>query len=55
MNEMSKLVKISLCVCGFVVSGAIGIIVTVFTGIPGMTFLFGGIGFAITVWWVRNR
>ena len=55
MKEMSNLVKVSLCVCGFVVAEAIGTCVTIVTGIAGMTVLFGGIGFAITVWWVRNR
>ena len=54
MKEMSKLVKVSLCVCGFVVPGAIGTCVTIVTGIAGMTVLFGGIGFAITVWWARS-
>ena len=34
MKEMSKLVKVSLCVCGFVVPGAIGTRVTIVTGIP---------------------
>ena len=55
MVEMSKLVKVSLCVCGLVVPGAIGACVTILTGIPGAAVLFGAIGFAITVWWVRNR
>ena len=55
MDEMSKLVKVSLCVCGLVVPGAIGACVTILTGIPGVAVLFGAIGFAITVWWVRNR
>ena len=35
MKEMSKLVKVSLCVCGFVVPGAIGTCVTIVTGIAG--------------------
>jgi hypothetical protein len=55
MKEMSKLVKVSLCVCGFVVPGAIGTGVTIVTGIPGLTVLFGGIGFAMTLWWVRRH
>ncbi len=35
MKEMSKLVKVSLCVCGFIIPGAIGTCVTIVTGIPG--------------------
>ena len=40
MKELSKLVKVSLCVCGFVVLGAIGTCVTIVTGIPGMTAIW---------------
>ena len=54
MNEMSKLVKVSICVCGFLIPGAIGRCVTIVTGITGMTVLFGGIGFAMTLWWIRK-
>ena len=39
MNEMSELVKVSICVCGFVILGAIGTCVTTITGIAGMTVL----------------
>ena len=55
MKEMSKLVKVSLCVCGFVVPGTIGTCVTIVSGIPSLTVLFGGIGFAMTLWWVRRH
>ena len=44
MKEMSKLVKVSLCVCGFVVPGAIGTCVTIVSGIPSLDS---------TIW--RNR
>jgi len=55
MKEMSRVTKASICVCGFVVPGAIGTCVTIVTGISGLTVLFGGIGFAMTLWWVRKN
>ena len=55
MKEMSRVTKASICVCGFIVPGAIGTCVTIVTGISGLTVLFGGIGFAMTLWWIRKK